>query len=157
MKNIGTFEVTSGQIRISDPCYDNDAVGTFAHSIAARNGTWDAWVQLEEAQVAELIVVRQERSPIRWRRGDCIGVDSGTAGVFDESAFRVDAGIPHEPMWSEEPGDLWYYKHVVQDQFEAKSITGGVISRTGWGDGIYKFQWSRSSEGTAEAVRIIFF
>ena len=83
-----TFEITSGAIRITDPCYEN---GTWcAGTVKAKNGTWRGSVEIDDSsgRVAELHarLIGSSSHPMVKVPFD-VGVDSGQAGVFDEGYY----------------------------------------------------------------------
>ena len=64
-----------------------------------------------------------------------VGVDAGMAGIFDASYF------PKGPRYLD-PEDKWYKD--ISNRLWRKSnmatatlVPSGVVSRSGWGDGIY--------------------
>lgn len=94
-EEVGTFDVTSGKLVVSDPCYTAPDVLPFV-----RNGKWTASVVKSDEggwgiRIAELIAcVRDEKlfTPCgSWEKAPFeVGVDSGQAGIFDNDHFRKD-------------------------------------------------------------------
>ena len=85
-----TFNVTSGKICITDPCYGK---GTWCgnYDLPAKNGEWAVEVLMSNCgswgnRVAELQCWHVEAGKIdngKWLRlKNEVGVDSGQAGVF---------------------------------------------------------------------------
>lgn len=88
--NLGTFEVISGVLRISDPCYDKKTwcAGTVGHAL---EGTWKAQVIKDnDKQCRELVTVHSlhNKSKLKFKKLDInVGVDSGCAGIFDDRLY----------------------------------------------------------------------
>jgi hypothetical protein len=100
IKNIGQFKVTSGALRVTDPCYSKDTwcAGTVKNVL---NGTWEAEiVKTDDTQgwgdrVAVLRAYHESANLnkcIRVDSGINVGVDSGQAGIFDDSLYPDDPG-----------------------------------------------------------------
>ncbi len=169
---LGQFEVVSGQVRISDPCYQKRGTSPMiAGVLPARKGTWLAAIRVSEEKdlgrrVAELLVLHQSRpAKLLWREASFfVGVDSGTAGVFDELHFRDDSvrrnqgksANPARAPAKREPGEAWYEEYVVGMKGDAHIIPFGVITHSGFGDGSYRCRVSRSAGGQVEAIRIVY-
>lgn len=97
--NLGSFIVTSGKLRVSDPCYDKD---TWCAGVleAVKNGAWIAKVVKSDEdswgkRCAELVVHHREFNlpddSDEWEVQNIdVGVDSGQAGFFDEAYYGVD-------------------------------------------------------------------
>jgi hypothetical protein len=125
------FEVTSGKVRVTDPCYDTDTWCS-AEVADIKNGNWKAWaVKSDEGdwgvRCAELRVWHSDHSMnevfgdiTRKVKGDRvhetisggmrqeqinadIGVDSGQAGVFDSKFFKDDKSIEGVERTGREP------------------------------------------------------
>jgi hypothetical protein len=129
-EKIGSFEIQSGMIRVSDPCYEKYTwcAGTIEK---VKNGNWEAYVKYNKNRVSELIAIYDDISKdvlkkSNWLEEDVeIGVDSGQCGIFD----------------------LKFYPDTEDEEFyeECCNLTNnmagvldfGAVSRTGWGDGSY--------------------
>lgn len=101
MQTLGEFEVKSGKIRATDPCYD---LKTWcAGDFRARKGTWTAGaVRVRDMQMGERVMYLGAAAPgtslerlmemaqepgILQDSGIDVGVDSGQCGLFDAEAF----------------------------------------------------------------------
>ncbi len=163
--HVGNFEISSGRVVITDPGYTDD-VKTFRGKVAAKTGPWVATIRMSDEKemgerVAELLVFHQATtaSSLQWQdAGFRIGVDSGTAGVFDEIHYRDDGLLP--PKSNLEPGQAWYERFVVDEVWKAKPpaiiVPSGFISASGFGDGGYTCELARGPSGEVEGIRIIF-
>jgi hypothetical protein len=146
IKQLGSFEVVSGEILISDPCYD---IPTWCTALVkAKNGIWDAWVHISDTgdwgmRVAQLFA-RHEDLEGHVSADDEIGeagVDSGQCGFFDIEHFKddslVDESMRTRDDWLVEE-ELWYSLCCdVTLSSHAGVIPFGVVSRSGYGDGGY--------------------
>lgn len=87
--DLGTFEVVSGRLIVTDPCYSEDL--WCCHALeTVRNGTWNAHVAYDGdssyPHVICLIVEHESAESLPAIMEDAsfsVGVDSGQAGFFD--------------------------------------------------------------------------
>jgi hypothetical protein len=141
-----SFEVTSGLIQVSDPCYS----GTYEEP--AKNGKWFAKVDMQDMgswgrRIGRILVHHEGFSP--GQRLDemeiLVGVDSGQMGVYDASVFGGS-------------DDAEFYDACCKTTLTAKGhgyIKGGFVTRSGLGDGAYDGTiWKE--RGKAVAVEIVF-
>lgn len=168
---VGEFKVTSGQVMVSDPCYD---AGLWCQGVLdkTRKGQWNAHVRLirEEAcdvHVAELIARHSacSRTGIHgWteERSFVVGVDSGQVGFFDVTHYRDDRlaqnveRLSHESICPDEP---WYSlccDRTLGSKIGAGIIPYGVVSSSGYGDGSYRCLTQRDADGYVIAIRVVF-
>lgn len=91
-----TFNITSGKIRVTDPCYDRDTWCTGVLENCA-NGQWIASTEMCEdtgwgRRVSELVICHSTLSPVGdWIESDIVaGVDSGQCGFFDDALYPED-------------------------------------------------------------------
>lgn len=138
---LGTFEVTSGKLVVSDPCYSR---GTWCMGIleGVRKGTWTARIFISDEKewgkrVAELEVlhsgVKDPPALGLWENtGIDVGVDSGQAGFWDDSKFGNGEGAHDDP-------ESFYGKACNKTLHggQAGVMDGGVVSSSGYGDGGY--------------------
>ena len=123
---LGTFEVISGQLDVSDPCYARDVWCRLVLD-NVRKGTWHAGVSLydfndsaygRDRRVTALTIAHEE-----YKDSDLdsekaighIGVDSGQAGFFDSAHYKDDSIVTDEMLRRRrntdrraEPGERWY-------------------------------------------------
>lgn len=156
---MSTFQVSSGKLKVTDPCYSPDTwcTATLDH---VKNGTWHASVTRENQGVwgnrISMIEVyhdsqknRRHRLKYQWRDSN-IGVDSGQAGFFDYQTF-VNIKI-------NESLDNSFYNEVCEltlgaDQFGIKDFY--AVSSSGYGDGVYSL-YVAEQNGEVVAARIVF-
>lgn len=141
MKTISkTFEVTSGRVTIGDPCYPTNECAK------AQNGTWTAHVETaDEGRVGRVIVHHVDFNPGDPRiasRTVTFDVDSGQAGVFDESSYG---------------GDEFYDMccNATLSRRQWGYVDGGVAASSGYGDGVYSAEIHRLN-GKAVCVELMF-
>lgn len=145
---LGEFAVVSGQLTISDPCYDTD-VWCKGDQPFARNGQWRSSileVEIDDrgSRVAMLVAhheacavsiddLRWQLTPIR------VGVDSGQAGIFD-SRFYKDASVAEGQLQAEYiRNNPWYAMCCYQTNTATSAgiVPYGVVASSGLGDGSY--------------------
>lgn len=166
MKVIGKFTVESGKLVVSDPCYER---GTWCQGVIANvmNGTWTAAVEQEKGIIVELLAglnlgdfeavrgnpkrfaaLKYEKEPFE------VGVDSGQAGIFDESFYPVGETIDFEGTGSfyDACGDA-----TLRSELGAGVVKNrGVVSSSGHGDGSYVCYTRRNAPGEVIGVRVVF-
>lgn len=104
--NIGEFNLKSGTVRISDPCYEKDTwcAGTVD---SVKTGKWlSSIVKYDDSEtdwgdrVGELHAYhesKETKEEPEWEElGIDVGVDSGQAGIFDEDFYGTDLEEPVE-------------------------------------------------------------
>lgn len=145
------------KVMVSDPCY---SVGTWCQKVVNNvwPGNYSVFCKKVDVggwgnRVSMLMAVHEDHvsTPLKWKREGSrgiIGVDSGQAGIFDMSTYRVNPdGVPLGD------GDISFFGVVPHDTDEEKWYTKicshtlgdkgwgyydkGVVSRSGIGDGGY--------------------
>ena len=113
---LGSFEVTSGRLVVSDPCYDPNSwcAGKLDR---AKVGNWNATAEhLDEGEwgirVARLIAQHEDVDDLheldRYSTTFKVGVDSGQAGFFDAAYFHDPLSIHDAPAQTWSDNDVWY-------------------------------------------------
>ncbi len=140
MKNTFT---TTGKLRIGDPCYGREDPGLVA-IIDVKPGTYVASVHVVDfgelgKRITQLRVVHSAHvsTDLRSESILVVGVDSGQMSISDYSAFPVD----EDPEKHRDE----FYRDAFYDQLCAITLgsegwggfPGGVVSRSGFGDGAY--------------------
>ncbi|MCS7460498.1 DUF4241 domain-containing protein [Paenibacillus doosanensis] len=168
MIHLGNFEVASGELVVADPCYEADTntiiMGVLDH---VQNGTWSAYVDKTEVRdwgeaCSRLIACHSScednKEELFWVKTQFIvGVDSGQAGIFDSAKYRIpDAGA--KPGQQQEMDSDWYLAccDITESGHEAGVMDGGVVSRTGIGDGAYGAYTASNEQGQIVGVKIVF-
>lgn len=148
--------------------------------LAAKKGNWNCWVlyDINEERCMELIAKHCDGDIISdpdlanysdndveryWIEAGSIGVDSGQAGIYDLSHYRSDTnddGRPHMKICGpyKKDGDLWYDMNcsiTLDENLGAGIIPNGVVSSSGYGDGLYKV-YVTDDGYIVDAVKIIF-
>ena len=156
---VGKFDVPSGAIIVSDPCYDaNEPIkamtGKWVGMVARRTEDWWGSRKLHE-RTCMLVAFHEsmrgkEKAFISGRIPSGVqnktlgfrGVDSGQMSVFDSDS----------------------YSESLYDECCEKSQTGGivaesgVVSDTGMGDGGYRMNvWEKDGKAVAVTVKFLPF
>ncbi len=140
------FEVTSGKIIISDPCYDKH--GTYGNSkdslgeiCDAENGTWIAETELSDEgdwgiRVKALHCYLQDsKNFTNTGQVNCnnLAVDSGQMSVVDYEKYKPESLEHHDNA-----ADEWYSKVCdTHGGFDIGIFDGGCVCSSGYGDGGY--------------------
>lgn len=120
MKPIGSFEIESGKVMISDPCYER---GTWCQGILNNvvKGKWNAYIKESDekewgTRAAELIAVKDGyklENLTGWNEsGIHVGVDSGQAGIYEDKYYNDNTIVK---------GPFKYKSSSPED-----NITGGI-------------------------------
>lgn len=141
------------QVVVSDPCYN---LGTWCQGVLSnvKTGKWICDYEREfndEGRVSRLIVRHLEHpnaEPTKLMEFE-VGVDSGTAGIFDYEYYAQY----HDPELDEN----WYEKYVVCEIDNPGYITEGkgFWTESGYGDGGYNCYVSEFN-GEIVAIGIVF-
>lgn len=155
--SIGTFEVTSGKLLVTDPCYNR---GTWCSGMLenVKNGKWYANVNRGTRgnwgnRNAALFICHESFKMIqhydfyfdKLEKID-VGVDSGQAGFFCDSIYPVN-----KPTG--EYGEAGtFYDDACNATLETENHAGivqgkGVASSSGFGDGSYRCYTSQNEAG----------
>lgn len=154
------FEVTSGKMVLSDPCYELD---TWCQGIIddVKNGSWGSRVELfdsgawgvRNSMLISMNIDAMKSNPNLEKElissGNLLnfdgGVDSGQFGHFDFDNYRKDDNVIDESLAFNDDfeinvGDKWYRACCYQtlesdDNFGV--VPFGAVSSSGFGDGSY--------------------
>jgi hypothetical protein len=172
VKPLGAFEITCGEARISDPCYE---LGTWCAGtiMPVKNGVWHSYVVRSDendwgircamlvAYNTETGKVHQEDHRFEKQRFE-VGVDSGQAGIFDAKHFKDDESVKgcertgnEHPICEDEPFYSICCDRTLSD-IGAGVIPYGVVSSSGYGDGGYDCYAIRDDDNEIIAICIDF-
>ena len=167
MKGIGSFEIKSGNVMISDPCYK---LGTWCQGKIknVKKGLWQAEVKQSDEgdfgnRIAELIASHSNTgATTEWKKTRLeVGVDSGQAGIFDLKEYHGGEDEYGEGGWYDKCCHETLKKENGHQISSAGVIKGGVVSSSGFGDGGYdcfikRRRDSRNRAGKIVAIKIVF-
>ena len=171
MEYIGRFSL-GNKVMVSDPCYGTN---TWCQGVLEniREGFWDAYIKTSNEgeggmRVSELIVINLDYNSeynelnsedINELQEFTVGVDSGTAGIFDYDyycKYHNENGVDDE----------WYVIQIINQFFPtyaANSLENsvftefnGIVSTTGYGDGSYNCYVVRNTEGEIIGIKIVY-
>lgn len=164
---LGDFEVKSGQLVVADPCYELDTnIIIMGVLEAVLNGTWASevekveipdWGEANAKLTAYHHSAAEQGAFLEWIKCPFVaGVDSGQAGIFDIQKYRIpDADATLD---SSDTDTKWYYAccDITESGEEAGVLDGGVVSRTGIGDGAYGVYKAVNEQDQVVGVKIVF-
>lgn len=171
MEYIGRFSL-GNKVMVSDPCYGTD---TWCQGVLenVRAGFWDAYIKTSDEgnwgiRVAELVAINLDYNgeydglkyeDINEHQEFEVGVDSGTAGIFDYDYYCKYHG-------EKTVDDEWYDNQIVNQFFPTIESSGweksvftefnGVASSSGYGDGGYDCYVARNNEGEIVGIKIVY-
>lgn len=162
--NLGTFEVASGKLTVSDPCYKPGTWG-MGELTKVRNGTWYAHtlaVDLGDLgkRISRLVIHHSAYSQSKKLCSQVasfeVGVDSGQAGFFDSTHYQDDSVLCRNPV--NDLDSAWYSAccDLTLSPLQAGVIPYGVVSSSGFGDGGYDCRYWTTSAGHIVKAEIIF-
>jgi hypothetical protein len=165
--SLGTFQVTSGKLIISDPCYGYDEENTEDLQVllkSAKRGDWSATVSYNEEEVVyQLVVFWGNTMPEgEWIPIDqMIAVDSAQAGIFDFTFFDDDEKIIDEVenVYGMDDDVSKYYIaccDAVASEQQGGIVPGGAVAMSGYGDGLYQVYIKQDASGEVVSVMIDF-
>lgn len=157
---LGTFEVKSGKLMVSDPCYSIDKCLHCQVQLSnVKNGMWSAFTKYEDAGMWGNRVHELEArfgacsiKDYQWEEIGGAAVDSGQLGIFELDMYHGG-----EDDYDDVNG--WYRKccnYTLDIKGQASSLEGGCVSSTGYGDGSYPCYIAKDSEGKIVAVKVVF-
>ncbi len=169
------FEITSGKVVLSDPCYE---LGTWCQGTIdnVKNGTWIAQVEKTDGsdgwgvRCGALLSINEEALKKDSSLMDVLtgnksgnleylhfdgGVDSGQFGHFDYKHYRNDKSATDLEKYDfgddydREDGDVWYRAcaKITLDDEQWGVLPHGVLSSSGYGDGSYPTYGVKDSDG----------
>lgn len=166
---LGTFQVTSDKLIVSDPCYGYDEEDTEDLQVLlkpAKQGDWSATVSYDEEEVVHQLVVfwgntepKGEWIPI----DQLIAVDSAQAGIFDFTFFDDDEKIIDEvenvyDIEIDDDVSIYYVAccDAVASEQQGGIVPGGAVAMSGYGDGLYQVYIKQAASGEIVSVMIDF-
>lgn len=150
MKCVGSFTIESGEVLITDPGYDRDTWCAIKLENVER-GKWNAFIEESffgkwGSRVTKIVAMHDKILSLKdkpWELLDTdIGVDSGQAGFFDWKYYGDEKSVEYVPNhtadWDNSMDNVWY-KQCCEITLDNKYgvIPYGVVTRSGFGDGIY--------------------
>ena len=166
---LGTFQVTSGKLIISDPCYGYDEENNEDLQVllkSAKRGDWSATVSYDEEEVVhQLVVFWGNTEPEgEWIPIDqMIAVDSAQAGIFDFTFFDDDEKILDEvenvyDIEMDDDVSKYYIAccDAVASEQQGGIVPGGAVAMSGYGDGLYQVYIKQDASGEVVSVLIDF-
>jgi len=168
--NTKTFEITSGVIVASDPCYE---IPTWCQGVIenVKKGTWSAEVEeSDEGDWGERIAVLKiehtnAKKTYHLKQLEFVGgVDSGQFGFFDKDFYRNDEIAKDFPKYDFganydiEEGDKWYRAccNLTLGNEGWGVLPQGVVSSSGYGDGSYPVLGEKDESGEWVAFMVVF-
>jgi hypothetical protein len=166
-----TSTITLGsEVVVSDPCY---AIPTWCQTILTDVLPGRYIVQVNEdpesSRNAELLVIHEDHANqfLEFHEHSECGVDSGQLGIFDAASYRDDATAAGIPVPESDfdmspyhmPGDQWYEaisKLTLDTPEQYGSYDAGVVSSSGWGDGVYPLDVALDDDGKIVAMQVKF-
>ena len=159
---LGTFQLTTDKIIVSDPCYPYDEEEMEDLQVLlmlAKRGEWSVTV------LRTIVAFWGNTEPEgEWIRTDqMITVDSAQAGIFDFTFFNNDAKLNTElenvyDIEMNEDVSKYYvacYDAVASEQ-QGGIVPGGAVAMSGYGDGLNEVYIKQDASGEIISVMIDF-
>lgn len=159
LKKIGQIEL-GPKVVVSDPCY---SLGIWCMGILddVKPGEYSCFINCIDTdwgnRIKELFIIHRSSSVCSGLINELmdfeVGVDSGTAGIFDYSYYEKTR-----------EDDEWFNEKVIgmyddgKDMNLSTNITDqrGVLCTSGYGDGGYDCFVHRNSVGQIDAIKVVF-
>lgn len=159
---LGTINIESGKVQISDPCYNPDE--WCSHTKEVKKGEYickvlkksDGWGDRNGE-----IIINHVSTP-KKKATDlicCPTVDSGQCGFFDAEYYDK---YHKKAFIDEDEEDKKWYRRIMDITLNdgndnCGTIDGvGVLSESGWGDGMYDCYAGYNSKGEITALKLRF-
>lgn len=143
---LGTFKINSGQIRVSDPCYDLSS--TSAETLKVKNGSWET--EITESDTDSFFGIRVSELTIWHSSEEYFNFDKVTEEPFD---VCVDAGCCGFFDLASYPPQNWI--ELITNK-TAGIFKNGVLSSSGLGDGEYPCYFYKNNQNEIIAAKLIF-
>lgn len=122
------FNVSSGQIRIGDPCYKEIE---FSPIYKASNGVWEVQIfqqrEGRNTRVLGISALCKSKTKVFKTKVIELGVDSGQMAIGDVTNF-----LPENEDWYDTLCDL-----SLSEENCGIFLNSGIVTESGWGDGTY--------------------
>lgn len=162
--SLGVFRNESGKFIVSDPCYKlgawcqgelNDVLTGQWFSYVEKVDTGDCGIRCSSLHAYHESI--KDLAEPNWETCNFhVGVDSGQAGIFDVSVYQNDESVIGDTEFMTD--EKWYSSCCDRTltKLGAGVINGGVVSSTGYGEGVYYACISKNNDGMINAVKIVF-
>ena len=159
---LGSFNLPSGKVRVTDPCYDRDV--HCSGELKVKSGKWfgavnrtnedSNWgVRISEIYAFHESACSDDAELADENSGIDVGVDSGQAGFFADELY------PTTKDGFEYSNKECFYGRVCEITSGEKSagiVPEGVVSSSGFGDGGYKCLITRNDYNEIVGMKIVF-
>ena len=152
IEKLGTVLLTTGELTITDPCYDKGTWCT-ANLKNVFKGLWEASLEFTDCGSWGTRVSALHFNAVGQTGGffkktkDEIGVDAGVCGIFENKPNYTDDDWDNLNFWPARGG-------------MAKLTNGfrcnGCWSHSGLGDGGYRAAISKNSDGQIVGIKVIY-
>jgi len=165
-----TFEIISGIIVASDPCYVLDTNSPCMGVIEnVKKGLWEVSVEKIDSFGSRVAVFNISRigshsngRPFTFPFSAC--VDSGQFGFFDKDFFRDDKVAENLSKsdfgegYATQEGDSWYRAvcNITLSEEGYGVVPSGAVSSSGYGDGSYDVVGFKDDSGEWVAFSVTF-
>lgn len=156
-----------GRIVVADPCYvDKDDGDTPSEVIANRANSYDGWGAVLDKAAGEWIgeVVILDDSRTGW--GERVATlrltrKNRSSGHYNYLEYVGEAGVDSGQMYAAGVEHLPVDYDVLLNQYPEDPVhmlasQGGIVSSTGYGDGVYAVLACRNSDGRLDSVEVRF-
>jgi hypothetical protein len=172
------FQITSGKIVCSDPCYKTD-VWCMGIVDNVENGSWIAIADKKDMgdwgeRITSLFIGNKQHLERNPKLVDYVfedeplnfagGVDSGQFGFFDFANYRNDESAKDLEKYNFgagydiEDGDKWYRacSNLTLGDESWGTLPNGVVSSSGFGDGSYDVYGYKDAYDKYVAFAVVF-
>jgi hypothetical protein len=170
LQSLGEFQIQTEEVIVGDPCYTLKDEKLIVRLPTIVNGSWAGYVdkitdENNREVVKTLYAFHQSHKDVSldyvnnlyWFDSRFfVGVDSGQVAIFDAEAYQKDELIDYDPKFPD--GTKWYRAccDITLSPQQAGILPGGVITRSGYGDGGYKLFYCTSDYGFGNGLKVEF-
>lgn len=155
--HLGSFEITSGKVHVSDPCYTDLGSGK---TVKVKNGKYDCYVEYSNdyfdwERVRSIEISLESGNDYIYINE--LTVDSGQMGIFEAKSYLNDSiGEVTDEM---EIGDTPFYKiccHTTLSEQQCGIVKNGLVSSSGYGDGSYPVYAKYNKDNEIVGIKVEF-
>ena len=158
LRQLGTITL-GNKVTASDPCYESGI--WCAKVLEIKPGTYHCFAEVLETswgtRIQSLRICHEDYlvGRIDYKRPSNVGVDSGQFGFFDTKYYEA-----HQPDDNYDNPESWYRKVcniTLSDEQSGTIEEKGVVSSSGYGDGVYGLYPGYNEQGEIVAASVDFF
>lgn len=156
----GFFKINSGSLYVGDPCYGPEDPQPMYKNVLnnVRKGVWYFHIEKENGITKSLYahhcVTAEKGTELTFDNVEDVAVDAGLMSIFDLETYKT----LYDSWFDGKGGQDGWDKGIVEGLSNADyfSYPNGIISSSGYGDGIYACIVGKDNKGNIALVEVPF-